>query len=271
MSFIEMWLIAAALIAVGAVGMWILSLVLRDSSIVDIAWGAGFALVALASALAGDGYAWRQLLVAVLAGAWGLRLAGYIWWRNRGHGEDQRYQSMRASAGRRWWWQSFFQVFLLQGLLMWLIAAPLVAAASIGEPDALTVWDGLGVLVWCAGFAFESIGDYQLARFKSDPANRGRVMRSGLWAYTRHPNYFGDATLWWGFYLIAVSVDGGFWTFGSPLLMTFLLVRVSGVALLERSQKRSKPEYASYIQSTSAFIPWFPKRNTAGREPTASA
>lgn len=264
MGFIDVWLLALAAILAAMTALWLLSLALRNASIVDVAWGLGFAGVAVLAALAGDGYGPRRLLVAVVACAWGMRLGSYIFLRNRGKGEDPRYQSMRRGAGDRFWWFSFCQVFLLQGILMWFIAAPLVASATAQRPDYIALTDVAGLLVWTIGFGFEAIGDRQLARFKRDPANRGRVMDQGLWRYTRHPNYFGDATLWWGLFIIAAGTTNGYLSVLSPLLMTFLLVRVSGVALLERSQARAKPAYRDYIERTSAFIPWFPRRAARG-------
>jgi steroid 5-alpha reductase family enzyme len=190
---------------------------------------------------------------------WGLRLSLHILRRNWGQDEDYRYREWRERAGARFRWTSFFQVFLLQGVLLWLISAPLLAAQSYDSPDNFTAVDILGALVWGVGFYFEAVGDWQLARFKSDPANKGKVMRTGLWRYTRHPNYFGDATVWWGLFIIAAATGSGAWTIFSPILMTFLLLRVSGVALLERKQAETKPEYREYIESTSAFLPWFPR------------
>ncbi len=210
--------------------------------------------------IAADGWVGRQVMVMALVAIWGLRLSVYIAWRNWGKGEDPRYRKWREDAGGRFWWTSLFQVFLLQGLLLWLISAPLLAAQFYGEPDTFTPVDGLGAAVWGVGFFFEAVGDWQLARFKSEPANAGKVMRSGLWAYTRHPNYFGDAAVWWGFFVIAAGTLDGLWTVYSPVLMTALLLRVSGVALLERAQVKAKPEYRDYVERTSAFLPWFPRK-----------
>jgi steroid 5-alpha reductase family enzyme len=257
-NFLEAWGVALVGIIAAMTALWLLSLVLRDASIVDSAWGPGFALVAIFAAAAGDGDATRRILVAALAAVWGLRLGGYIFLRNRGHGEDLRYQAMRRNAGPRFWWFSLIQVFLLQGILMWLISMPLVWAATSDASG--TRWtDVVGVAMWSVGFIFESVGDWQLARFKADPANRGKVMDSGLWRYTRHPNYFGDALVWWGLFLLAAGAGMGWFTVASPIIMTVLLVRVSGVALLERSQVRTKPGYREYIARTSAFVPWFPR------------
>ena len=267
MGFIVVWFLALAAIFAAMAALWLLSLALRNASIVDVAWGLGFAGVSVLAAVAGGGYGGRRVFVAVLTCAWGVRLGSYIFLRNRGTGEDPRYQAMRLRSGDRFWWFSFFQVFVLQGALMWLISVPLVASATAQQPDHLAPTDIIGMLVFLIGLACEATGDWQLARFKKDPANRGQVMDQGLWRYTRHPNYFGDATAWWGLFIIAAGTTNGYWTVLSPLLMTFLLVRVSGVALLERSQTRTKPAYADYIASTSPFLPWFPRR-PANERPT---
>jgi steroid 5-alpha reductase family enzyme len=252
--------LSLGVVAVYMIAAWLVSLVRRDASVVDVFWGLGFVLLAVVYAVAADGFVGRQILVTTLVGVWGVRLSLYILWRNWGQGEDYRYRRWREQAGEKFWWRSLFQVFFLQGLLLWVIAMPLLAAQFADEPDRLTWVDLVGALIWGVGFFFEAVGDWQLARFKADPANRGKVMRSGLWAYTRHPNYFGDATAWWGYYVIAAGAGSGYWTFFSPILMTVLLLRVSGVALLERTQVKAKPGYRDYVESTSAFIPWFPRR-----------
>lgn len=239
--------------------LWLLSLKLKDASIVDIFWGLGFAMIAITSFVVTDGYIARKSLLTTLVVAWGVRLAWHIGSRNLGKGEDFRYQAMRKRHGARFPLVSLFTVFLLQGVLMWLISLPLQVAQIPAQPDALTVWDIAGAVVFLIGFGFEAIGDWQLRQFKSNPANKGKLMDRGLWALTRHPNYFGDALLWWGFYLISCAA-GAWWTVFSPMLMTFLLVKVSGVAMLERSLSKTKPEYAAYARRTNAFLPWFPKR-----------
>jgi len=247
------------LVAAVTTGVWLLSLKLADAGIADVFWGLGFAMLAAFYAIAFDGAETRTILVTALALMWGGRLSLHIFRRSRGKDEDPRYAAWRAAAGDSFWWKSYFTVFLLQGFLMWVIAAPLALSAWSPVPAGLTLLDGLGAAVWLAGFLFEAIGDAQLRAFKSDPDNRGKVLDSGLWAWTRHPNYFGDALLWWGFFLIALSVPGGGWTIFSPVLMTFLLLRVSGVSLLEKGLKESKPGYAKYVESTSAFFPRPPR------------
>jgi steroid 5-alpha reductase family enzyme len=189
---------------------------------------------------------------------WGLWLSIYIFLRNSGKGEDLRYQAWRKENGKNWWWVSYFKVFLLQGILLWIVSTPLQAAQFFGSGKFYFL-DYLGILFWLIGFFFEAVGDYQLVKFRQDLSNKGKVLRTGLWKFTRHPNYFGDAAVWWGFYLIA-SAAGGWWSIFAPVIMTGLLFKVSGVALLEKNLKDKKPEYRDYIEKTPAFIPWFPKR-----------
>jgi steroid 5-alpha reductase family enzyme len=261
MSFLEIYGIAFLVILGLMILLWLASLLLKNSSIVDIFWGTGFVVTGwVFFALTPDGFPARKLLLMVLTTIWGLRLSLYILYRNWGKSEDFRYQVWRKEAGAAWWWRSFFKVFLLQGILMWIISAPLLAAQFRSAPDRLTVLDFIGAAVWAIGFFFEVAGDFQLARFKANPANKGKVMDRGVWRLTRHPNYFGDSAQWWGYYLIAASA-GGWWTIFSPVIMTLFLLRVSGVTLLEKTLE-SRPGYKEYIESTSAFIPWFPRKKS---------
>jgi steroid 5-alpha reductase family enzyme len=240
--------------------LWLISLYLKNASIIDIFWGIIFIAIAwLVFALTPQGYLPRKLLLCTLVTIWGLRLGLHILIRNRGKAEDFRYATWRVENGERWWWLSFFQVFFLQGFLLWVISAPLVTAQTSGFPAILTPLDWLAAWVWMLGFVFESISDFQLMLFRGNPANQGKLLTTGLWKFTRHPNYFGEAVLWWGYYLIALAAGSG-WTIFSPLLMTLLLIRISGVAMLERTMKH-KSGYEEYRQKTSAFIPWFPKNN----------
>lgn len=252
-------IITLAVTAVLMLAVWMLSLTKKDASIVDIFWGLGFVAIAVVCYLIADGYAGRKLLVTLLTALWGIRLSAYILWRNAGKGEDFRYRAMRARHGQRFPLVSLYTVFGLQGLLIWIISMPLQLAEISREPTRLTWLDWSGALLWLTGFLFESVGDLQLARFKSDPKNDGKVMDRGLWRCTRHPNYFGDALLWWGFFLIALSTPAGVWTAISPLIMTGLLMKVSGVELLEKTLTKTKPEYREYVRRTSAFFPWPPK------------
>jgi steroid 5-alpha reductase family enzyme len=239
--------------------LWLVSLRLRDASIVDIFWGMGYVIVAFVAFGSSDGASARRLCVVALTAVWGLRLSVHLAVRNLGHGEDPRYQAIRRRVGKNFPLLSLFLVFLLQGVLLWLVALPLQVAISADQPAGLTPLDGLGLALWAVGFAFEATGDLQLRRFRADPAKRGEVLDTGIWRYTRHPNYFGDALLWWGLSCFALST-GAYWTLISPALMTFLLVRVSGVRLLERGLVARRPAYRAYIERTSAFFPWPPKR-----------
>jgi steroid 5-alpha reductase family enzyme len=242
--------------------LWLISLWLHDASIVDPFWGTGFVVaVWVYFWLTPAGFSTRKWLIALLVTLWGLRLSLHILRRNWGRGEDFRYQAWRQEHGPRWWWRSYLQVYVLQGTLLWVISLPLLAAQFSATPANLTGLDWLALPLWGMGFFFEAAGDQQLARFKADPANRGQVLNTGVWRYTRHPNYFGDAAQWWAYFLLATAA-GGWWTFFSPALMTFLLVRVSGVALLEKTLKDAKPGYQAYIESTSAFIPWLPRQSS---------
>jgi steroid 5-alpha reductase family enzyme len=201
------------------------------------------------------------MLIMVLVAIWGIRLSAYLTWRNYRKGEDFRYREFRKKYGEnRYWWISFFQVFLLQGLLMWLISAPLLGAQYYGSENNPGLLDIIGAFLWITGFVFESGGDLQLAMFKADPLNKGKILNRGFWRYTRHPNYFGDSSVWWGYGLICLSAGSYFPALGS-VLMTILIIRVSGVTLLENSLKENKPDYKEYIRNTSAFFPWFPKKS----------
>jgi steroid 5-alpha reductase family enzyme len=253
------FVVAAAAIFVAMTLLWLVSVRLHNVAIVDVFWGLGFILIAVITAA----YAphpidpGRTALVAAVA-IWGTRLAAHIYVRNRGHGEDFRYRAFRR-RDPRFTWTSLVKVFWLQAALMLVVAAPLWAAGEPrgGGPNGPLLV--VGIAVWFVGFAFEAVGDGQLARFRKEPSNRGKVMDRGLWRFTRHPNYFGDATLWWGIYSLALANGAPLWTAVGPLLMTVLLLRVSGVALLERSLKRTKPEYADYVRRTSPFVPRPPK------------
>ena len=234
---------------------WIVSLLKRDVSIVDSSWS----LMFLAMTFAYTVPAWlngelsaRATLLLLLVSAWALRLSIYISWRNWGEGEDRRYQAIRRKHEPGFAFKSLYLVFGLQGLLAWFISLPLLAAATGSAP--LGALDAVAVSLWLIGFGFESVADAQLAAFRADPENRDKVLDSGLWRYSRHPNYFGECTLWWGFYLLAVAA-GGWWSFPAPLLMTFLLLRVSGVTLLERDISERRSAYRDYVQRTNAFIP----------------
>jgi steroid 5-alpha reductase family enzyme len=254
------YLIALAVILTAGTGVWLVSLLKRDVSIVDSLWPMMFLLAAVTYGLTLTDTGPRAALVLLLVGIWSLRLFGYISWRNWGEDEDRRYQQIRANNEPNFELKSLFIVFLLQGVIAWIVSLPLLVAIGAGSaPNAL---DYLGIALWAVGMLFEAGGDYQLARFKSDPDNQGKVMDRGLWRYTRHPNYFGNACIWWGFGLIALAT-GAWWALLSPVLMTFLLLRVSGVSLLEKDIGERRPAYADYIARTSAFFPLPPKKAAA--------
>ncbi|GIW45866.1 MAG: hypothetical protein KatS3mg077_3148 [Candidatus Binatia bacterium] len=224
----------------------------------DSIWGLSFLLLAsLYAYLGGHLEDARSRVVYAAVLAWSLRLAVYVTWRNWGEAEDPRYAAMREHWGQAFWWGSFLNVFALQACLSWVIAMPLYAL-FLNEPPPWTPLDSLAGVMFLVGFWFETVADWQLARFKRVPAHRGKVLRTGLWRYSRHPNYFGESLVWWSFYLFAVAA-GGWWTVFSPVLMTYLLLRVSGVPLLESHLANTKPEYRDYVASTNAFFPWWPR------------
>ena len=252
-------LTSAGAVLAFAVALWLVSLAARDASIVDIAWGPMFLVIAVVSWRVGDGAPARQHLLLALVALWSLRLAGYLAWRNLGSGEDFRYQKMRVHWGTRFWWVSFFTVFLLQATLAWIVSAPIQIAMASPVPERLGWLDWTAVALFVVGFLFETVGDRQLARFKADPANEGKVLDSGLWAWTRHPNYFGDCVQWWAFFLIALPTPRGYVSIVGPVVMTWLLMRVSGVPMLERSLRRNRPAYDEYRSRVSAFFPRPPR------------
>ena len=240
--------------------LWIASIIIKNVSIVDLFWGLGFVVASTFYFIKSGESEHRKMIILALAAFWGLRLSDYLAWRNIGKGEDFRYREFRRKYGEnRYWWISFFQTFLLQGILMWLISAPLLGAQFFGQDKPLGMLDYIGLGIWVIGLTFEAGGDFQLSVFKANPANKGKVLNAGFWRYTRHPNYFGDAAVWWGFGFFCISAGSYLPALGS-ILMTLLIIKVSGVALLEKSLKEQKPEYKEYIEKTSAFIPWFPKK-----------
>lgn len=247
-------LIALAGLAVVTVAMtllWLLSLKLDDVSIVDPFWAPGFLLVTGTYVALTPERTARAWLVATLVAIWAVRLGAHLLRRKLGSGEDHRYAAMRERSGPTFRYRSLFTVFWLQALLLWIISAPLFAA--VVSSARLGPLDLLGAAVVLTGIALEAIADRQLEAFKADPANAGQVLDSGLWRYSRHPNYFGNAVLWWGAYVIALGA-GGVWTVFGPVLMTFLLLKVSGVSLLERDIEERRPAYADYVRRTSAFV-----------------
>lgn len=260
MTFFEIYFQAFLVIMLLMTTLWIVSIYLKNVSIVDLFWGFGFVVSALFYYLNIENISTRKMLLLVMVAIWGLRLSIYLAWRNIGKGEDFRYAQFRKNYGEhRYWWISFFQTFLLQGVLMWLISAPLLGAMYYSEGNSLGILDFIGITFWIIGISFEAGGDFQLAKFKSNPDNKGKVLNTGFWRYTRHPNYFGDSSVWWGYGFICLAAGSYIPGLGS-LLMTALIIKVTGVTLLEKSLKNTKPQYREYIEKTSAFIPWFPKK-----------
>ena len=250
--------LAALVVFLYMSAVFLLALAVKNNGVVDIAWGLGFILVAAAVfARFGNGGS-RQWLALALILIWGGRLAGHVYRRNRGKEEDFRYAAWRRQWGKYFVIRSFFQIFMLQGLLLLLVIAPVLLIVGQGQPP-LRIPDGLGVLVWLTGFSFETIGDRQLAAFIRDPANRGQLMTGGLWSYTRHPNYFGEATMWWGMAMLALSAPMGWRGLVGPLVITVLLLFVSGVPLLEKKYA-GRPDWEEYKKRTPVFFPWFPKK-----------
>jgi steroid 5-alpha reductase family enzyme len=249
---------AVALAAVTLV--WIVSLPLRDVGIVDIYWGPGFVLVTAATILWVHALDLRGVLLFLLVAVWAFRLATHLFlrWRRANH-EDHRYAAMRNKAGSRFPVQSLFTVFWLQGVIMWFVSLP-IQSALMAPHAPLGFLDLAGACVAIAGILIEGIADHQLTQFGRDPANRGHVLDMGLWAWSRHPNYFGDAAMWWGIFLVCWAGGCTRWAILGPMLMTYLLLRVSGVTLLERKMVDRRPAYADYIRRTSAFIPLPPKK-----------
>ncbi len=241
--------------------LWVVSLLMKNAGIVDIFWGLGFVLVNwVAFFLTSDITLPRHWLLNIIVTIWGLRLFLHIFLRNKGKPEDFRYADFRKKYGKKFWWFSYLQTFMLQGVLMLLISTPLIIIQYSNQPSKLGFLEYLGLVIWVIGFFFEAVGDYQLTRFIKNPQNKGKLLDSGVWKYTRHPNYFGDSAQWWGYFLIACAVPFGFLTVFSPIIMTFFLIKVSGVAMLERSMADRKPGYKEYMRTTNAFIPWFPKK-----------
>lgn len=236
---------------------FVISLVKKRNDVADVAWGLGFVLMAWSSYLLAGNAGWRGVLVCILVSIWGARLAWHIHHRNKNKAEDYRYLAWRKEWGKWFYVRSYLQVYLLQGVLLFLIVTP-VLLINKSTVTTLNVLDFLGVLVWLFGFYFEAVGDAQLARFITHPANKGKLMQSGLWAYTRHPNYFGEVTQWWGLGIIALSVPGGWIGIIGPLTITYLILKVSGIPMLEKKMEQH-PDFAEYKKRVSGFVPLPPR------------
>jgi steroid 5-alpha reductase family enzyme len=248
-----------AMVLWGYMSLWfVYSWLKRRNDVADVAWGLGFVLLAWTSFFLSGASGTRGMLVGILVSIWGLRLAWHIQARNRGKAEDYRYLAWRREWGKWFYLRSYVQVYLLQGTLLFLIALP-VLAINRSAGGTLGLLDGLGVCVWLGGFIFESRADAELTRFAKDPLNRGKLLQSGLWRYTRHPNYFGEVAQWWGIWLVALGTAGGWFGIIGPLTITILILKVSGIPMLERKMAEN-PDFAEYKRRTSVFLPWFPKR-----------
>ncbi len=252
-----MLIINLGVIAICLFSLWVVSIRIRDASIIDIFWGPGFGIVALTTFYLADNPGPSGLLLMAFACLWSIRLGTHLAgrWLSHGRKEDARYVAMRNRAGPSFGRRSLITVYGLQGALMWLVSMPLQIGITHSAGASFGALTAIGCIVFTFGFVVEALADAQLRDFKADPENQGRIMALGIWSWSRHPNYFGNACLWWGLFLIAADAPYGIFTILSPVLMTFLLLRVSGVALLERSMARSKPDYLNYQQSVNAFVP----------------
>ncbi len=258
MEMVNTFFIAAIIIFGYMTGLFVIALIRKDNSVADIAWGFGFVIVAwLTLWIVGNFYP-RQLLTCILVLIWGSRLSIRIFRRNRGRGEDPRYRKWREEWGRFFVPRSYLQVFLLQGAILLVNISPVLIINTTSD-GSLNVLDACGLLIWMTGFIFESVGDYQLDQFLANPKNRGTIMDRGLWRYTRHPNYFGEITMWWGIYIIALSVPYGWIGFVGPLTITLMIVLVSGIPMTERLMEKT-PGFEEYRRRTSVLIPWFVKK-----------
>jgi steroid 5-alpha reductase family enzyme len=236
---------------------FIVSLLKKRNDVADIAWGLGFVLVAWASHFIAHEFSLRILIVNTLVTIWGLRLALHIYTRNKGKAEDFRYKAWREQWGKWFLVRSYLQVFLLQGLFLFLISLPVIFINQNRGP--ISIFDFLGIAVWIIGFYFEAVGDWQLSQFIKDPSNKGKIIQSGLWKYSRHPNYFGEVVQWWGIFLMAISLPNGIITIIGPLTITILILFVSGIRMLEKKYA-GRADFEDYKRRTSAFIPLPPKK-----------
>jgi steroid 5-alpha reductase family enzyme len=253
------YLIILVVLLVYMTGWFLIALWRRRNDVADVAWGIGFIVAASAALVVKGTGTPRAWVVYMLVMVWGVRLAVHIGTRLIKHAEDQRYRNWREAWGARWRILSFVRVFMLQGGLLYVISLPIICII-LADQSAWTWLDGLGVIVWVVGFLFEVVGDYQLKSFVQSEANRGKIMQQGLWKYTRHPNYFGEVTLWWGIYLIAISTPGGWLTIIGPVTISFLILKVSGIPLLEKEFMKN-PEFQEYARRTSAFFPLPPRKD----------
>lgn len=239
--------------------VFVIAQVKRNNGLIDIAWGIGFVVLAIYNYISNDNITIRATIITVLVALWGLRLGYHLFKRNWNKEEDYRYVQMRENWGdKNHYIQAYFRVFMSQLILLFIIGIPIILANN-SQKEGLNIIVVLGLIIWSIGYFFEVVGDYQLKQFIKDKSNKGKLMKSGLWKYTRHPNYFGEATMWWGIFLIVVSVENGFLGIVSPITITVLLLFISGVPLLEKKYK-DHPEWPEYERKTNKFIPWFQKK-----------
>lgn len=265
MAIIDLLTFNLAFILACVIALWGLSLILRDVTFMDAFWALGLALVGVVTYLKTGGGTRAGVLVA-LASLWAVRLAAYLLMRWRREGPDPRYvrliEKAREKEGIGFARAALTKVFLTQAPMLWIVSLPVQLGQIDPEPTRLGILAYAGVTLAVIGLLFETVGDWQLMRFRADPQNRGRVLDSGLWRYTRHPNYFGDACVWWGLYMIAAETPVGLFAIPGPVLLTWTLIRWSGAATLERRMKRSRPDYVAYVERTSTFLPWPPKHGS---------
>lgn len=255
----------AVLVFGSFIGLWVIGLFMKDSSLVDIWFAPCISLAAVLGYLSGGGAADRSALLAILAVIWGARLGGYLLWRNWGR-EDPRYARFRKTLedqGKNFAWHALTRINIYQGLIVFLALAPFYVAQTAPEPQALGVLAYLGTALWGVGVVFQAVSDWQLARFKADAGNAGKVLDTGLWRYSRHPNYFGEVCVWWGYWLIACEVPWGFLTVFSPAFLTWSILGMMGKELVERRMLKKRAGYQDYVDRTSGFFPWKPRRSTA--------
>ena len=239
---------------------FLIAQVLRRNDVADVAWGTGFILTALSAMIFTESVSHRGFLVMFLVSLWGMRLACHIFLRNRRTGEDSRYKKWKQEWGKYALIRAYFQVFLLQGLLIVVISLPVTIVINSSN-NPFSFFDAFGIFIWFIGFTFEAVGDYQLMKYKRNPVHKGRIMTLGLWKYTRHPNYFGEVALWWGLYFISLSVPWGWATILGPVTISYLILKVSGIPLLEEKYKDNL-EFQVYKKRTSAFFPLPPRKET---------
>ena len=257
----QVLLIAPIALALYMSTLFLIALIRKNNGIADIGYGIAF-VITIATALIAARPTFSACMLAMLPFLWGVRLATRIYFKNHGKPEDFRYKAWREQWGKSFIVRSFFQIYMLQGAIVFIIALPVLFAIAYPAPDILRPLFHTGILIWIMGFFLESIGDYQLDRFIRNPANKGRIMTAGLWRYSRHPNYFGESSMWFGIAIAAAAISAypfSFVGFVSPIVITFLLLKVSGVPLLEKHWE-GNAEWESYAKRTSVFFPLPPKR-----------